>query len=212
MRVRTLAGIIKNMMKFLFVTILSPLLFSATAIAEMSVASLNNNDSIRTYISVPFATTSTLGPYKLAEVRVRTNNSCKTLIDPYISSNFFLKCTQPGEVALEIVYITNGVPRSTFYSGIPMISISETGTIIDDDGGGQPSEEWLLGQSLWRSSRGGGAYRSCESCHGSPGSKAHSISLSSLNSAYINTEMSTRAIVLNEAEKQALINFVKSYK
>lgn len=186
------------------------MLTSQTFAQNLDIQPLNDNNSLRTYIAIPFATKAASNTISLREVRIRQNSNCRTLIDPYIVSNFFVKCTTPGPVTLDIVYLNNGVVHSTEYGPFTVLNISETGTVIDDGDSG-PSEEWRLGQTLWNSTKGISGRQSCAFCHGSPGTKAHSISLSSLNAALAAPYMST-AIPLTESEKQALITFVRSYR
>lgn len=202
----------RDMNKLFAGMILSTVFSLGSAQANLEVQPLNDNNSLRTHIALPFYTKSPATSSHLREVRVRQNANCKSLVDPYILNNFFVKCTSPGSVTLDIIYVADGVARSTVYGPFSVINISETGTVVDEDGGDSgPSEEWLLGQTLWSSTKGINGKQSCASCHGSPGTKAHSISMSSLNAALAQSYMAA-AIPLNEAEKQALVKFVQSYR
>lgn len=176
--------------------------------ADLSITPLNDNNSIRTHIAIPFSTKTASGTGGLQKVQVLNKSSCKTLIDPYIASNFFLKCSQAESVSLKVTYASRGSSFTITYGPINVRNLSDDGTVVGDDSA--PSAEWLLGQTLWSKTTAG--RMACASCHGSAASKASAISTTSLNAAYANTIMSTQAITLTDDEKKAVITFVKSYK
>lgn len=175
---------------------------------SVTVIPLNDNSSLRTHISLPFAMKFSDSGL-LTKINTLQNSSCRTLIDPFISTNFFVKCTEPGDVTLEIAYMQGGTPRSIKYGPFKIIALSETGTLVEDTPQG-PSADILKGQELWNKTVGN--YRSCAYCHGSPANKAHAISEGSLNSAYATTEMGTKALPLTADEKKIIIKFVQSYR
>lgn len=175
---------------------------------SIAVLPLIDNNSLRTQLSIPFAIKFSSGSSRLLKVDAQENSSCRTLIDPFISTNFFIKCTQPGDVKLQIIYLQDGASKTVTYGPFTVIALSQDGTLVEEPTG--ESDDIIKGRQLWNKRSGG--YSSCADCHGSPANKAHSISTGSLNTAFATTTMSTKALPLTTEEKRIIVNFVKSYK
>lgn len=177
--------------------------------SDFKITSLVEDKSLITHVAIPFAARSQSNEVKLNAVNVLSGSNCRTMIDPFKDDNFFVKCLSDGDVTLSIIYTINGVLRTVRYGPFKVLKISDSGKVIDTGDNG-PSAEYLLGQDIWN--RRSGSYKSCADCHGSASSKAHSISIGSLNSAYTSTKMKSDAIPLTAAEKNAVILYVKSRK
>lgn len=190
---------------------LAVFLFGGPALAaDIEVRPLYNDDTLRTYVSLPFQVKgATAGYGSLVSVAVTGSTSCRTLLDPHIVNNFFVKCTSPGQINLSVSYTVQGQVRRVTYGPLEIRKISESGEVVNP-GTEQPSAEWLLGKDLYHNKKYSSG-KTCASCHDNPAEKADRISLSSLNGA-INSVGQMKGITLTEAEKKAIVNYVQSFK
>lgn len=178
--------------------------------ADLQVRALYNDDTLRTYVSLPFQVKGVAEGFgALTSVAVTDSASCRTLLDPHIASNFFVKCTEPGTIRLSISYTVNGLVRRVTYGPLEIKKISEFGEVVTP-GTESPSAEWLLGKDIYHNKKYSSG-KTCANCHDNPAEKADRISVSSLTGA-VNSVGAMRGISLTEVEKKVIVTYVQSFK
>ena len=130
------------------------------------VVPLFRNDTMRTSITIPFMLQDDddNGMPIMNVVVTSSADNCKAMLDPHISTNFLVKCTQP-EAALKVTVVyrnTDGNVYKINYTGVPIIKLSDTATVVDtvtEDTGADN-----VGKTLYN--------QNCADCHGFGASSA----------------------------------------
>lgn len=138
--------------------------------AGVSVSSLTRNDSLRTHLAMPFRAMDSGGKaVQVLQVTIKeATGSCSALVDPHISSNFFVKCLKPTSMQLLISASVEGKVFNLQYSGIPVIELDSEGEVVAPVD--QPSALYIEGRK-WFNYTVSGKGESCATCH-NPSSKA----------------------------------------
>lgn len=132
----------------------------AGVVNAQQVVPLFRNNTMRTSITIPFMLQdNNENGMPIMDVEVTSSAAnCKAMLDPHITTNFLVKCTQP-ESALKITVVyrnTDGNIYKINYTGVPIIKLSETATVVDtviEDTGTDN-----LGKTLYN--------QNCADCHG----------------------------------------------
>lgn len=179
--------------------------------ADLEVRPLFKDNTLRTYIPLPFQVKGASADFTaLTAVTVTGSSSCRTLLDPHIPTNFFVKCKEPAEITLSLSYLAKDQIRKVTYGPLQITKISESGEVVDPGGDTGPSAEWLLGQNLYHNKKYSNG-KTCASCHDNPAEKADRISVNALNGAIFSIN-DMKGISLTEAEKKAIVTYVQSFK
>lgn len=134
------------------------LLFSLSSNAQ-KVLPLFNDNSLKTFVTMPFklqnSSNDSLPIFSLEIVTGKSN--CSAIIDPFISSNFLIKCSNPDTVSVNVFYYINEQLNKITYGPLNIIKISDSGVVqpINND-----SDAYAAGRTLFQSK--------CLSCHNSP--------------------------------------------
>ena len=158
-------------MKFLGVFIL----FATQIAAAQSVVPLFRNNSLTTYVTMPFRLEDAGGnALNILNIELLSSkDNCQAMIDPMILSNFLVKCTKTDSLRLAVFFKDSSGSIVRINYGpivIAKISLSEDVLIPVVDN----SEKYKAGRELFTSH--------CMSCHQSPYDKPNR-SLTQIKSA-----------------------------
>lgn len=115
------------MIKFIFLIIL----FWQTVSLAQEVTPLFRDNSLFTFVTLPFALKDLQQlPLQIVNLEILSaKENCSTMIDPYINSNFLVKCRVEGPLSVSINFLKNGVAGKINYGPVPILKIS-SGSII----------------------------------------------------------------------------------
>lgn len=134
-------------------------LFLALHTNAQRILPLFRDNSLKTFVTMPFklqdASNNSLPIFSIEIVSGKS--SCSGIIDPYISSNFLLKCSNPDTVSLNVYFYVNEQLSKISYGPLSIIKISDSG-VVQPIGGG--ADKYAAGRTLFQAK--------CMSCHSSP--------------------------------------------
>lgn len=170
------------------------LIVGSTALAQ-SIAPLISGSSLKTYLSLPFQLKDGAGS-KLDIFNVSLtagDSSCQVMVDPYIKSNFFVKCSQPSAVKVGVYFYDQGEYKKINYGPVQITALSNlvVGTPST------PGSTYAVGKQLF--------INNCLECH-SAGDKANR-SVTGIKSALTN-QPSMRSIVLTNEQIQSISDYL----
>lgn len=168
-------------------------------VQAQEVVSLFRDDSLKTFVSLPFLLKDSQGkPQSVFSVEVTSSKeNCMAMLDPFINSNFLVKCTQPDSLTMNVYYKNNGQIIKINYGPIIITKISETATvlapIVDS------SLKYKEGRDLFEAN--------CLSCH-APADKPDR-TVTQIKNA-ISSKPQMRSISLTDAQIQAISDYLKN--
>lgn len=140
---------------------LSFLIFTCVGVVHaQQVVPLFRNDTMRTSVTIPFMLQDDdENPMPIMDVEVTSSAAnCKAMLDPHITTNFLLKCTQP-ESALMVTVVFKKSDNKIYkinYAGVPILKLSDTATVVDTVPVDTGTDN--LGRQLYETN--------CAECHG----------------------------------------------
>lgn len=146
------------MKKVLYIFVLINLIYLHAEAQQ--VVSLMQTNSYKTYITLPFRLEdSSHNSIPIINVSlVNSASDCLAIMDPYISSNFLVKCKSAKSISLYIYFKYNDVISKIQYGPIDITNISDSGIVTPVDPGG--SDPYSTGRELFNTK--------CMRCHQSP--------------------------------------------
>ena len=176
-------------------------LFISSMAAAQSVVPLFRDNSLTTYVTMPFRLEDDDGK-ALTIVSIDITSSkenCQAMIDPMIVSNFLVKCTKPGALAVDVFFKdASGAMMRISYDDLTVTKISDTATVL------QPTPEdpdkYKAGRDLFATQ--------CMGCHQSPHEKPNRSS-TQIKSAIANiTRM--KSIKLTDAQVKSISDYLNN--
>lgn len=137
------------------------ILFIGQITMAQEVVPLFRDNSLTTYVTMPFRLQETNGtaiPIMSIEVTSSKDN-CQAMIDPMITANFLVKCTKTDSLAVAVYYKkSDGSIGRINYGPLPIAKISDSETVlvpvVDN------SQKYKAGRDLFAGQ--------CMKCHQSP--------------------------------------------
>lgn len=176
-------------------------LFISSMAAAQSVVPLFRDNSLTTYVTMPFRLEDADGA-ALTIVSIDITSSeekCLGMIDPMIFSNFLVKCTQPDSLTVAVYYKdSTGQMSRINYGPLTVTKISASATVL------QPVTEdpnkYKAGRDLFSGH--------CMSCHQSPHEKSNRSS-TQIKSAMANiTRM--KSIKLTDSQVKSISDYLNN--
>ena len=181
----------------LFSVLLIAVLTSAASAQQ--VVPLFRNDSLKTYVTMPFMLQdASANPTQIYSIEiVQGKDSCAGILDPYIRTNFLLKCTTQTDVTVNVFYKQNEEVKKIAYGPLTVLKISDSGAVqpVDDN-----SDPYAQGRALFIS-------KQCSNCHGA--NEKPNRTFTQIRNA-LNTQQDMRSLVLTDDEVRAISAYLSN--
>ncbi len=190
-------------MKFIFLILL---LWQVPSFSQ-EVVPLFRDNSLFTYVTLPFALKDRDQlPLQILNLEITSSkDNCSGMLDPYINSNFLIKCRTEGLLNISINFLKNGVISKINYGPIPILKISSSAVIqpvTTPLAGTTPVVTTTAGQQLF--------VQYCMKCHQNPYDKANR-TVTQINSA-IAAIGQMRSIILTPTEISNISSYLSNLK
>jgi hypothetical protein len=172
---------------------LSLIILAHTALAQQVVQLMRDN-SLKTYVTLPFRledTDHTALPIFNIEL-VSGKDTCQAMIDPKISWNFLVKCTQASSVSLNVYFQYGGSMRKIVYGAF---NVDTIGSVVESK---PPVADYSAGRLLFQAN--------CIECHRNPAEKANK-SFTNIKSA-IATITEMKKIKLSDTDIKSIVAYL----
>lgn len=189
-------------MRILFLSL--SLFFSTQALAQ-SVKSLFGVSGLKTQVLMPFQLRDQSNlPLSVLKIEIAgSQDNCHGMLDPFISSNFLVKCQNPEDLIVHVFFLHQGQPVKVNYGPVTISRISENQIVEPTQP--EPGSQ-LIGQRLFQNR--------CQECHQNENDFLSSQkTIQAINSAIATQpRMRVRSDLtsLTQAERQAISDYLFS--
>jgi len=180
--------------------------FAAEAQVE-KVTPLFRNDTMVTQVSIPFLLLDTSNqPLNITRLNVTsTAGKCKGFVDPYIQSNFFIKCSEPDSARAEVFFSRNGQIVKLNYGPVTVTAISDRPVVtpLPPD---PPPPDYTEGRMLFERIVNN---KSCAGCH-SDRVRFANVKFENIKSAIATKPPMQDLTYITDAQIQAIVAYLNN--
>lgn len=186
-----------------FVSLISVLLM-AVEVRAQEVIPLFRNDSLVTLVDIPFSLRdNSQAAVEISRVEISsTAGKCKGLVDPFIKSNFIIKCSEPDTAQAAVFFSQNGQTVRVNYGPVAVTAISVRPVVQPDPPEDPSGPDYSVGEGLYRT-------KQCIGCHTNvnlmQGTQADDV-----RRAIANPNWPMQNIQLTDAELDAIILYLNN--
>ncbi len=169
--------------------------------AAQEVVPLFRNDSLTTYVTMPFRLQDDNGQaISIVSIEITSSKeNCQGMIDPKISSNFLVKCTKEGALGVDVYFRdASGSMMRIVYNDITVTKISDSATVLQPVT--EDPDKYKAGRDLFATY--------CMKCHQAAHDKANK-SVTQIKSAITNIG-SMKSIKLTDAQIKSISDYLNN--